>query len=60
MKLLRIIDFNTDTVRIGTALREHIIDIETNLEDEVIFSDMNEGLIIRKLDDGRIALGAQD
>jgi glycine/D-amino acid oxidase-like deaminating enzyme len=64
-KIIESLNPKTDTVRIGHALRQYIIDVETNhggcAESGTFYVDDCEGgLIIKKIKDGRIVLGVQD
>jgi hypothetical protein len=64
MKLLRVINFNTDTVRIGRDLRTTLIEIETDhgscTETDTISVDSREQIIIKKIMRESIVLGVTD
>lgn len=63
-KVIEVINFNTDTVRIGAGLHTNIIEIETDhgsfVETGEYEVERCEGLIITKTMDGKIVLGVQD
>jgi hypothetical protein len=63
-KVIEVVDFSTDTIHIGKGLCETIIEIETDhgscTETRTFCIDSCEGLIIKKVMDGRIILGVQD
>jgi hypothetical protein len=64
MKLLRELNFNFDTVRIGRGIRATLIEIETDYgnctDSETLSVDSAEGIIIKKTKYGDIVLGVQD
>jgi hypothetical protein len=63
-KVIEVVNFNTDTIRIGAGLRTNIIEIETDhgpcVETSTYEIERSKGLIIKKMMDGRIVLGVQD
>jgi hypothetical protein len=64
LKILAVVDFNTDTIRFRTGLHETIIDIEIDhgpcVESYSMSVDRSEVMIMRKIMDGSIILGVQD
>jgi hypothetical protein len=63
-KVIEVINFNTDTIRITAGFRSNIIEIERDykvgVETSTYEIERCEGLIIKKIMDGRIVLGVQD
>jgi hypothetical protein len=63
-KIIEAINFNTDTIRITAGFRSNIIEIERNyrvgVETSTYEIERCEGLIIKKIMDGRSILGVQD
>ena len=63
-KVIEVINFNTDTIRISAGFHTNIIEIETDhgsfVETGEYEIERCEGLIVKKIMAGRIVLGVQD